>query len=96
MHSGSSDGRIVLSIGDVMGSGLLAAVTMGAVRQALRGAAHIIAEPIEILDAADRALRSEQPDGIVTAFVGILDPITLSAHVRVRRSPPPLRTVGGR
>jgi anti-sigma regulatory factor (Ser/Thr protein kinase) len=84
------DGRIVLSIGDVMGSGLLAAVTMGAVRQALRGAAQITAEPIEILDAADRALRSEQPDGIVTAFVGILDPITLTLMYASAGHPPPL------
>jgi serine phosphatase RsbU (regulator of sigma subunit)/anti-sigma regulatory factor (Ser/Thr protein kinase) len=90
------DGRIVLSIGDVMGSGLLAAVTMGAIRQALRGAAYIIADPIEILDAADRALRSEQPDGIVTAFVGILDPITLTLTYASAGHPPPLvRTAAG-
>jgi serine phosphatase RsbU (regulator of sigma subunit)/anti-sigma regulatory factor (Ser/Thr protein kinase) len=84
------DGRIVLSIGDVMGSGLRAAVTMGAVRQALRGAAQILAEPIEILNAADRALRSEQPDGIVTAFVAILDPITLILTYASAGHPPPL------
>jgi serine phosphatase RsbU (regulator of sigma subunit)/anti-sigma regulatory factor (Ser/Thr protein kinase) len=84
------DGRIVLSIGDVMGSGLLAAVTMGAVRQALRGAAQILAEPVEILDAVDRALRSEQPDRIVTAFVGILDPITLTLTYASAGHPPPL------
>jgi len=84
------DGRIVLSIGDVMGSGLLAAVTMGAVRQALRGAAQILAEPIEILDAVDRTLRSEQPDRIVTAFVGILDPITLTLTYASAGHPPPL------
>jgi serine phosphatase RsbU (regulator of sigma subunit)/anti-sigma regulatory factor (Ser/Thr protein kinase) len=84
------DGRIVVSVGDVMGSGLLAAVTMGAVRQALRGAAQILAEPREILDAADRALRSEQPDGIVTAFVGILDPITLILTYASAGHPPPL------
>jgi serine phosphatase RsbU (regulator of sigma subunit)/anti-sigma regulatory factor (Ser/Thr protein kinase) len=84
------DGRIFLSIGDVMGSGLLAAVTMGAVRQALRGAAQILAEPMEILDAADRALRSEQPDRIVTAFVGILDPITLVFTYASAGHPPPL------
>ena len=90
------DGRIVLSVGDVMGSGLLAAVTMGAVRQALRGAAQILAEPREILDAADRALRSEQPDGIVTAFVGILDPITLIFTYASAGHPPPLlRTASG-
>ena len=91
------DGRIVLSIGDVMGSGLSAAVTMGAVRQAMRGAAQILAEPIEILDAADRALRSEQPDGIVTAFVGILDPITLIMTYASAGHPPPLlRSASGR
>ena len=84
------DGRIVFSIGDVMGSGLLAAVTMGAVRQALRGAAQILAEPIEILDAADRVLRSEQPEGIVTAFVAILDPITLILTYASAGHPPPL------
>lgn len=84
------DGRIVLSIGDVMGNGLSAAVTMGAVRQAMRGAAQILAEPIEILDAADRALRSEQPDGIVTAFVGVLDPITLIMTYASAGHPPPL------
>ena len=83
------DGRIVLTIGDVMGSGLLAAVTMGAVRQAMRGAAQILAEPIEILDAADRVLRSEQPDGIVTAFVAILDPITLFLTYASAGHPPP-------
>ena len=91
------DGRIVLSIGDVMGSGLSAAVTMGAVRQAMRGAAQILAEPIEILDAADRVLRSEQPDGIVTAFVGILDPITLIITYASAGHPPPLlRNASGR
>jgi serine phosphatase RsbU (regulator of sigma subunit)/anti-sigma regulatory factor (Ser/Thr protein kinase) len=83
------DGRIVLSIGDVMGSGLGAAVTMGAVRQSIRGAAQILADPIEILDAADRALHSEQPDGIVTAFVGILDPITLTLNYASAGHPPP-------
>jgi serine phosphatase RsbU (regulator of sigma subunit) len=84
------DGRIVLSVGDVMGNGLFAAVTMGAVRQALRGAAQILAEPIAILDAADRALRSERPDAIVTAFVGVLDPVSLMLTYASAGHPPPL------
>ena len=88
------DGRIVLSIGDVMGSGLLAAVTMGAVRQSIRGAAQILADPIQILDAADRALHSEQPDGIVTAFVGILDPITFALSYASAGHPPPFLRSG--
>lgn len=90
------DGRVVLSIGDVMGSGLLAAVTMGGVRQAMRGAAQILAEPIAMLDAADRVLRSEQPDGIVTAFVAVLDPIALTLTYASAGHPPPfLRDAAG-
>ena len=71
------DGRLVVSIGDVMGSGLNAAVTMMAVRQAIRGAAQIYPDPVTVLDAADRALRVDQPDSMVTAFIGVLDPLTL-------------------
>jgi serine phosphatase RsbU (regulator of sigma subunit) len=84
------DGRIVISVGDVMGNGLFAAVTMGAVRQAMRGAAQILAEPIAILDAADRALHSEQPEAIVTAFVAVLDPATLLLTYASAGHPPPL------
>jgi PAS domain S-box-containing protein len=71
-----TDGRVVLSVGDVMGSGLSAAVTMSSVRQAIRGAAQIFPDPCAVLDAADRALRSERPEAIVTAFLAIFDPIT--------------------
>jgi PAS domain S-box-containing protein len=84
------DGRIIVSIGDVMGSGLDAAVTMGAVRQVIRGAAQIYAEPVAVLNAADRALRSEQPDRIVTAFVGLIDPLTLTFTYASAGHPPPL------
>ena len=85
-----SDGRIVLSVGDVMGSGLASAVTMGAVRQAIRGAAQIYPDPASVLDAADRALRSEQPDAIVTAFVAVLDPLVLSLSYASAGHPPPM------
>jgi PAS domain S-box-containing protein len=68
------DGRVIVGVGDVMGSGLEAAVTMGAVRQAIRGAAEVHPDPVSILNAADRSLRKTQPDGLVTAFLGILDP----------------------
>jgi PAS domain S-box-containing protein len=71
-----TDGQVVLSVGDVMGSGLNAAVTMSSVRQAIRGAAQIFPDPCAVLDAADRALRSERPEAIVTAFLAIFDPIT--------------------
>ncbi|MBC5809335.1 MAG: SpoIIE family protein phosphatase, partial [Candidatus Eremiobacteraeota bacterium] len=69
-------GRVLVSIGDVSGSGLAAAVTMGLVRQSIRAAAQAVPDPAAILEAADRALRAENPDHIVTAFVGIFDVCT--------------------
>ncbi|MEA2663383.1 MAG: hypothetical protein QOI11_327 [Candidatus Eremiobacteraeota bacterium] len=69
------DGRVVISIGDVAGSGLEAAVTMGNVRQVIRGVAHIHPDPALILDAADKTLRAEHPDRLVTAFIGVLDQV---------------------
>jgi PAS domain S-box-containing protein len=67
------DGRFVVSIGDVCGSGLSAAVVMGSVRQLIRGAVQLQPDARIILDATDRALRVEFPDTIVTALVAILD-----------------------
>ena len=79
-----------MQLSDVGGSGFEAAITMGAVRQTIRGAAHVFPEPSAALDAADRALRSEQPDRIVTAFLGILDPLTLAFSYASAGHPPPL------
>ncbi len=71
-----ADGRVLVSIGDVAGSGVHAAVVMGVVRQILRGIAQVHADPSLMLDAADRALRAEHPDVFVTAWVGVLDLVT--------------------
>jgi serine phosphatase RsbU (regulator of sigma subunit) len=54
-----SDGRVVVSIGDVAGSGLYAAVTMVNVRQTLRGVAYVHADPVLMLQAAEATLRSQ-------------------------------------
>jgi hypothetical protein len=67
------DGRMLVSIGDVAGKGLEAAVVMSKIRQAIRVAGQVQIDPAAILNAADRALRTEYPDTIVTAFVGIFD-----------------------
>ena len=70
------DGRIVITIGDVGGHGLEAAVTMSEMRQVLRGVAQINPDPEMMLEAADRVLVSQRPDCMVTAFAGVLDPLT--------------------
>jgi serine phosphatase RsbU (regulator of sigma subunit)/anti-sigma regulatory factor (Ser/Thr protein kinase) len=70
-----ADGRIVISVGDVAGSGLDAAVTMGKLRQVVRAVAQLHTDPAHILDATDEALQVDEPGRYVTAFIGILDPI---------------------
>jgi PAS domain S-box-containing protein len=84
------DGRVVVSIGDVAGSGLQAAVTMGNMRQIIRGIAQVHADPALMLDAADRALRLEHPEKFVTAFVGVFDPVNNSLTYASAGQPPPL------
>ncbi len=84
-----SDGRFVVSIGDVMGSGLKAAVAMVNVRQTMRGVAHIHADPVLMLQAADRALRDQYPERYVTTFVAIIDPVTQNCAYANAGHPPP-------
>ncbi len=85
-----ADGRIVVSIGDVAGSGLAAAVIMSSMRQVLRGVAQVYADPIAMLDAADRTLKTEHPECFVTAFVGVFDPVVRTLTYASAGHPPPL------
>lgn len=70
------DGRVVVTIGDVLGSGLEAAVAMAHIRQVARGVAHIHPDPRMMLDAANRNLHAEGKGRIVTAFVGVIDMVS--------------------
>jgi anti-sigma regulatory factor (Ser/Thr protein kinase) len=86
------DGRVLVSIGDVAGSGVEAAVVMGAMRQIMRGIAQLHADPALMLDAADRALRLEHHDVFVTAWVGIIDLVTRELTFSSAGHPPALLT----
>jgi PAS domain S-box-containing protein len=86
----TADGRVVVSVGDVAGSGLDAAATMAAIRQSLRGAAAINPDPSVMLDAADRVLRSQAPQTFVTAWVGVIDPVWATLACAGAGHPPPL------
>jgi anti-sigma regulatory factor (Ser/Thr protein kinase) len=92
-----ADGRIVVSIGDVTGSGLSAAVTMISMRQVMRGVAQIYADPVAIIEAADRTLKTERPELMVSSFVGIIDPVERTlVYVSAGHPPPMLRTIDGK
>jgi PAS domain S-box-containing protein len=68
------NGRIVLTVGDVLGNGLHAAVTMTKLRQAMQSAAMVQADPNVMLDVADATLRLHASDGYATAIAAIYDP----------------------
>lgn len=68
------DGRIVLTVGDVLGNGLRAAIVMTKLRQAMQAAAMVEADPNVMLDVADKTLRLHDGDGYATALAAIYDP----------------------
>jgi PAS domain S-box-containing protein len=84
------DGRIGLSIGDVMGHGLDAAVTMGKLRQAIQSAAFVNPDPPVILDAASSTLMLHDRDMIASAIAAILTPHTATLTFAAAGHPLPL------
>ena len=84
------DGRVVVSVGDVAGKGLDAAVAMASVRQSIRTAALINPEPVAVLNAVDRIVRAMGQAPFVTAFVGVIDPVCFELVYASAGHPPPL------
>lgn len=67
-------GHIGLTIGDVAGSGLRAAVVMGRIRSALRAYALESTDPADVLARLDRKIQLFEPDTMTTALYGVIDP----------------------
>ena len=88
------DGRTVLSIGDVAGHGLKAAVIVGEVRQTFRVAAMENREPAAVLDMANRLLMLRPEPTMVTALFGIYDGKTFT-YASAGHPPPVLGTIEG-
>lgn len=68
------DGRIAITVGDVLGHGLHAAVTMTKLRQAMQAAAMLDPDPSAMLRVADKTLRLIDADAYATAIAAIYDP----------------------
>lgn len=69
------DGRVLVSIGDVSGSGLEAAVVMSMMRTAIRSVAHVYADPATILEAAQGGTERRIKDHFATVFLAVIDPV---------------------
>src|SRR5207302_58473 len=74
-------GGLGMVIGDVVGSGLPAAVIMGRMRSALRAYAIETSDPAEVLDKLDRKMQHFEPDAMATVLYGVLDPGLDRMHV---------------
>lgn len=83
-------GRIAVSVGDVAGHGVEAAVTMGSVRQAIRAAALEHHAPREVLARANRVVTLEQRHTMITAFFGIYNQQTRELIYSIAGHPRPL------
>ena len=82
--------RVCISVGDVAGHGLRAASIMGTARLAIRTAARIEGEPSAILQHTNRVLCADEPNVVVTAFVGILDLNDGTFTYAIAGHPPPI------
>ncbi len=87
------DGRLLLSVGDVVGHGLEAAAAMGRMRTALAALAANAASPGALLTALDQF--ASGPNGVefATACCAILDPATATL-THASAGHPPILVVG--
>lgn len=83
------DGRIALTLGDVMGHGLDAAVMMSKIRLVLRTAGMLGAPPAVMLQAAERILDTTR-DRYATALAAVYDPAARTLEVASAGHPGPL------
>lgn len=84
------DDSLFISIGDVCGHGLEAAVTMSNLRQSLRSLAFECPDPWLVLEAVNRILQCEQSGTLATALFARFDPQTLRLEYASAGHPPPI------
>ena len=92
-----SENRVALSIGDVGGHGLEAAVAMNEARQALRLSALEGMTPAQTLRRTNAAMMLNDQHPIITALFGVIDVTRSIFHYSCAGHPPPaLAPISGR
>ncbi|MGH9303473.1 MAG: ATP-binding SpoIIE family protein phosphatase, partial [Acidimicrobiales bacterium] len=84
------DGRLLLSVGDVMGKGPTAAALMGQVRSAIRSYGVEDHRPSRILERLDRLFQLVGEERLVSVVVAVLDPAIGSVELSNAGHPPAL------
>jgi anti-sigma regulatory factor (Ser/Thr protein kinase) len=88
-----TDGRVAISMGDVAGHGLEAAIVMGEIRQAMRTAAISEASPARVLEQINSVINLRNSIGMVTAIFGYYHPDVRELTYAVAGHPPPVITI---
>ena len=89
------DGRLALSMGDVVGHGLDASVVAGRVRQAIYTLAFEFDDPATVLNKANRVVCCQEAGTLVTALVGFIDAKLTRLRYASAGHPPPLIAYNG-
>ncbi|MFD9792965.1 SpoIIE family protein phosphatase [Streptomyces sp. NPDC059070] len=87
--------RTVLVVGDVMGSGINAAATMGQLRTTARALARLDLDPATVLTHLDTAT-ADLGDATATCIYALYDPHTQRCHIATAGHPPPVHLRPGR
>ncbi|WP_407986911.1 PP2C family protein-serine/threonine phosphatase [Kitasatospora sp. CMC57] len=87
--------RTALVVGDVMGSGINAAATMGQLRTAARTLGRLGLDPATVLDHLDHAA-ADLEDTMTTCVYALYDPALHSCRIATAGHPPPVLVRPGR
>ena len=83
-------GQLCVTVGDVAGSGLPAAVIMGRMRSSLRSYALETTDPAEVLGRLDRKMQHFEPDAMATVLYAVFEPGLARMHVALAGHFPPV------
>ncbi|MGH4023206.1 MAG: PP2C family protein-serine/threonine phosphatase [Pseudonocardiaceae bacterium] len=89
-------GSVGVAVGDVVGTGLPAAVVMGRLRSALRAYALDHVDPGEVLSSLDRKVQHFEPEAMATVLYAVIDPQSQQMHLSVAGHPVPVLAVPNR
>jgi serine phosphatase RsbU (regulator of sigma subunit) len=88
-------GQLCVTVGDVAGSGLPAAVIMGRMRSSLRSYALETTDPSEVLGRLDRKMQHFEPDAMATVLYAVFEPGLNQLHVSLAGHFPPVIALPG-
>jgi serine phosphatase RsbU (regulator of sigma subunit) len=83
-------GQLCVTVGDVAGSGLAAAVIMGRMRSTLRSYALVTADPAEVLGRLDRKMQHFEPEALATVLYAVIEPELDQARICLAGHFPPV------